>query len=231
MAWSGGQPPRWFFAPPGRGARCAWEARQHAAWHPRPGPGRVGGPQGPALLKRRRTMGRRMGGCAVAHAGSTTAVQLGFVPSRMPHDVLRCRRVSQQTPVMAPAKRSNPDATRPRMLCRILASSEGGLRWLVGRPRHEPGRVHRLLHRVLARPDAAGRHRSRRSCFWPRSGSGRHRRGTGSLVGETGAKAIEAMIASASNIGSGLVGTIVGIITFVLVPEPEPLSNCRTTSI
>ena len=35
-------------------------------------------------------------------------------------------------------------------------------------------------------------------------------------MGETGAKAIEAMIASASNIGSGLVGTIVGIITFVL---------------
>ena len=32
-----------------------------------------------------------------------------------------------------------------------------------------------------------------------------------------GAKAIEAMIASASNIGSGLVGTIVGIVTFVLL--------------
>ena len=39
----------------------------------------------------------------------------------------------------------------------------------------------------------------------------------GGLVGETGAKAIEAMIASASNIGSGLIGTMVGIITFVLV--------------
>ena len=39
----------------------------------------------------------------------------------------------------------------------------------------------------------------------------------GSLVGETGAKAIEAMIASASNIGSGVLGTMVGIITFVLV--------------
>jgi len=39
----------------------------------------------------------------------------------------------------------------------------------------------------------------------------------GSLVGETGAKAIEAMIASASNIGSGVIGTVVGIITFVLV--------------
>lgn len=37
------------------------------------------------------------------------------------------------------------------------------------------------------------------------------------LVGETGAKAIEAMIASASNIGSGVIGTMVGIITFVLV--------------
>jgi len=39
----------------------------------------------------------------------------------------------------------------------------------------------------------------------------------GGLVGETGAKAIEAMIASASNIGSGVIGTMVGIITFVLV--------------
>ena len=39
----------------------------------------------------------------------------------------------------------------------------------------------------------------------------------GSLVGETGAKAVEAMIASASNIGSGVIGTVVGIITFVLV--------------
>src|SRR5438105_3956382 len=37
------------------------------------------------------------------------------------------------------------------------------------------------------------------------------------LVGQTGAKAIEAMIASANNIGSGLVGTAVGIVTFVLV--------------
>ena len=39
----------------------------------------------------------------------------------------------------------------------------------------------------------------------------------GSLVGETGAKAIETMIASASNIGSGVLGTMVGISTFVLV--------------
>ena len=36
-------------------------------------------------------------------------------------------------------------------------------------------------------------------------------------MGQTGAKAIEAMIASASNIGSGLVGTVVGAVTFILV--------------
>ena len=39
----------------------------------------------------------------------------------------------------------------------------------------------------------------------------------GSVVGQMGAKAIEAMIASASNIGSGIVETTLGVITFVLV--------------
>jgi membrane protein len=39
----------------------------------------------------------------------------------------------------------------------------------------------------------------------------------GGLLGETAAAAIEAMIASASNIGSGVIGTAVGITTFLLV--------------
>lgn len=39
----------------------------------------------------------------------------------------------------------------------------------------------------------------------------------GGLLGETAAAAIEAMIASASNIGSGIIGTAVGIVTFLLV--------------
>src|SRR3954453_13717122 len=53
LAWLGANR---MFAPPGRGARCAWGARQHAAWRPRTGRGGQGGPQVPALLKRRRTM-------------------------------------------------------------------------------------------------------------------------------------------------------------------------------
>ena len=39
----------------------------------------------------------------------------------------------------------------------------------------------------------------------------------GGLIGESDAKAVEAMIASASNVGSGVIGTTVGILTFLLL--------------
>ncbi|WP_230530172.1 YihY/virulence factor BrkB family protein [Microvirga roseola] len=39
----------------------------------------------------------------------------------------------------------------------------------------------------------------------------------GGLLGERGATALEAMIASARNVGSGIVGTTVGIVTFLLL--------------
>src|SRR3954468_6239684 len=58
------------------------------------------------------------------------AVQLGFVPSQIPLDVLRCRRrVSQQTPVMVLASRSGKHATRPTMLAefwRLLKAAFDG---------------------------------------------------------------------------------------------------------
>ena len=51
----------------------------------------------------------------------------------------------------------------------------------------------------------------------------------GGLLGKESAAAIEAMIQSASNIGSGVVGTVVGVATFLLSP-PARSSSCRTTS-
>jgi membrane protein len=39
----------------------------------------------------------------------------------------------------------------------------------------------------------------------------------GGLIGEGDAKAVEAMIASASNVGSGVIGTTIGILTFLLL--------------
>src|SRR3954454_13461499 len=106
-------------------------------------PGRAGGSQGPALLKRP-TIGqwevRRhavpMGASGqIAPTGPASprgarAVQLGFVPSQIPLDVLRCRRrVSRQTPVMVLASRSGKHATRPTMLAefwRLLKAAFDG---------------------------------------------------------------------------------------------------------
>jgi membrane protein len=133
-------------------------------------------------------------------------------------DVLRCkRRVSQQTPVMVLASRSGKHATRPTMLAefwRLLKAAFDG--WWADRAMSLGASiafftVFSLAPMLLAAIAVAG------LVFGREAAQGAIVAELGSLVGETGAKAVEAMIASASNIGSGVIGTVVGIITFVLV--------------